>query len=249
MTTHDTMPSGGYRPGSPRQRAASALLSAAILLVALLLVLRETGYVSAFGDGHRLTAFDIPARSAAKAAAKTDQHRAVSATARTRMPRPKIVIPHPSQTEPATPGFIHMSHDDFMAGDIARARGPALAQGGEGGAGADTSDRSVGTGPGGVRLYNADWYREPTDAQLATYQPKYTPGPGWGEVACRTIDHYHVDDCQILGESPSGSGYGRAVLDAAWQFLVIPPRINSRMQVGEWVRIRITYTPQGSRAG
>lgn len=248
MDVAEAMPPAGYQPGSPRERAVSAMLSAAIILLALLLALRQTGMVPQLGGGKALTTFDVPAE---KAAAKASPQHAVTHPTAPTMPRPKIDIARPdAPKEQVAPGFIHMTHEDFVAGDIARTRAPALAQGD---ANADSGDQGAndgrGGGPGGVRLYNADWYRPPTDAQLATYLPRFNPGPGWGEIACRTIDHFHVDDCQILGESPSGSGYGRAVLDAAWQFQVIPPRVNSKMQVGAWVRIRIDYTQNGARAG
>ena len=113
----------------------------------------------------------------------------------------------------------------------------------------DSGAPGSGDGPGGERLYNPDWFRKPTDTELATYLPKRNPGEGWGAIACRTIENHRVEDCQILGESPGGSGYGRAVLNAAWQFQVIPPRVNAKPQIGVWVRIKITYSERGARAG
>lgn len=95
-------------------------------------------------------------------------------------------------------------------------------------------------------LHNADWFRKPTDAQLGGYLPQSAAREGWGLVACQTIEKYHVENCRILDESPKGSGFGRAVQNAAWQFLVIPPRVNGKPQIGEWVRIQIDYTERGA---
>lgn len=100
--------------------------------------------------------------------------------------------------------------------------------------------RVEGRGPRGEPLYAAAWYREPYDSELSGYLSTAT-GPGWGLIACRTVPDFRVDDCIKLDEYPEGSNIARAVLAAAWQFRVRPPRLGGQSKVGEWVRIRIDY--------
>ncbi len=104
-----------------------------------------------------------------------------------------------------------------------------------------TDSQRVGTAPNGEPLYAARWYREPTRQELAGYLSTAT-GPGSALIACKTVQGYYVEDCELLGESPQGSQIGRAVMAAAWQFRVRPARIGGREQFGSWVRIRIDYT-------
>lgn len=99
----------------------------------------------------------------------------------------------------------------------------------------------VGTAPNGEPLYAAAWYREPKDDELRGYLATAS-GPGWGLIACRTAPDFRVEDCVALDEYPNGSQINRAVLAAAWQFRVRPPRIGGQSQVGAWVRIRIDYS-------
>ncbi len=151
--------------------------------------------------------------------------------------------PPEKKETPPTPDlpFIEMSRSDLAAADIGR-----FAKRGEGGSGEGQGKDSglaygPGEGPGGEQLFNADWYRRPTNAELSTYMPANAPRTGYGLVACQTVDRFHVDNCRVLGEQPLGSGFGRAVRLAAWQFLVRPPSIGGRPQIGAWVRIRIDY--------
>ncbi|MBO9696412.1 MAG: hypothetical protein J7499_09445 [Sphingopyxis sp.] len=109
-----------------------------------------------------------------------------------------------------------------------------------GGSPASRDSERVGTAPNGEPLYAAAWYREPSDDELRGYLSTAN-GPGWGLIACRTAPDYHVEDCVGLDEYPFGSQIERAVLAAAWQFRVRPPRVGGRSMVGAWVRIRIDY--------
>ena len=107
-----------------------------------------------------------------------------------------------------------MSHDDFVASDIGKMKPSGLAHGGsaDGGSG---GAYGPGEGPGGAVLYRAEWYREPSDAQLGGYLPSNGPPRGWGEIACQTVKNYRVENCQILAESPRGSGFARAVQEGS----------------------------------
>ncbi|QYJ06977.1 hypothetical protein [Qipengyuania flava] len=100
--------------------------------------------------------------------------------------------------------------------------------------------RIAGSGPNGEPLYAARWYRRPYQDELAGYLST-AQGPGWGMIDCRTAPDFRVEDCVIVGEAPQGSGLGRAVQAAAWQFKVRPPQRGGMPLVGEWVRIRIDY--------
>lgn len=111
----------------------------------------------------------------------------------------------------------------------------------KGGSPAMRDTERVGTAPNGEPLYAAAWYREPRPDELSGYMATAS-GPGWGLIACRTAPDYRVEDCVGLAESPRGSQINRAVLAAAWQFKVRPPRLGGRPQVGSWVRIRIDYS-------
>ena len=171
-------------------------------------------------------------------------------------PRPTPPEPEPEPPPPPTPptlNYIPVSRSDLASLNGALAsRGTAPAAGASAGQGTAGNGRERGdedgggTGPGGERLYDPDWQRRPSSAELAFYTPKSAPRPGWGLIACRTAERFAVEDCRVLAESPQGSGYGRAVQAAAWQFRVRPPRVGGRPLIGAWVRIRIDYTEAGA---
>ena len=161
-----------------------------------------------------------------------------------RLPTPEAPVTAAPPAPEVPPELLVLSKDEFAASDISNL--PSHHNDDDSGEGAGSGKDSgsaygPGEGPGGERLYDAEWYREPTHAEMATYMP---PGAqtGWGMIACKTVERYHVENCRQLGESPVGSGLSRAMRLASWQFLVRPPRIGGRPVIGAWVRIRFDLT-------
>lgn len=236
---------------SPRRRAASFLLAIAIEVLLLLAF-----FTLNFRDrdkpefaGGRLTTFDISTESEADRSA-TPQQQEVEQTVAVRPPRLVPPTPTPVVKLPPRPlDMIEVTREVYQASDISKlgSNAPGYVRSAE--AGGRASGRSpgdsqrVGTAPDGQPLYAAEWYREPTDTELAAYLPKTMPdGGGWGLVACKTAERYRVTDCVELGQGPAGSHLAGAVRQAAWQFMVRPPRVGGKAMIGEWVRIRIDYS-------
>ncbi|WP_298197499.1 hypothetical protein [Novosphingobium sp.] len=229
---------------TPRERAIAAVLSLQVcLLLGWALVRMGAFSASEPGNGSRLVAIDV-----SDAQQETPRQRQKSAPQQATAPSatsPVIAPPVPQPTESPLPALnlIPLTRDQMAAADIGRmarrgpAAGPPAPMGG--------SDEAAGggDGPGGARLYPAEWVREPTRAEMVTYIPRGANTPGsWAMIACRTIDHFHVEDCREMAEYPPGSGLARGVRQAAWQFLVRPPRSSGKPLIGTWVRIRFEFT-------
>lgn len=157
-------------------------------------------------------------------------------------PQPEPAIePEPDPVEPTPPPPIPVKKTAPPRKIQARIRNDASAPAAPAPTGQQAdSQRVAGSGPNGEALYAASWYREPTDGELAGYLSTAT-GPGWGLIMCRTAANWRVEDCRPIDEWPEGSNINRAILAAAWQFKVRPPRVGGKSMVGEWVRIRIDY--------
>jgi protein TonB len=179
--------------------------------------------------GEPLVVDMLPAPEKSAAAPATSAAPAPRPPPRAPPVKPKLTVKRPLD-------MLVLSREEFAAADISKlghAPGTKTAQA------ADDSD-AVGRAPNGELLYNAEWFRRPTDAELAGYMPRNAP-EGWGLVACRTIADHRVEDCVELDNYPAGSHLASAVRQAAWQFRVRPPRKNGRELVGAWVQIRIEY--------
>lgn len=174
--------------------------------------------------------------------------RAEAAPPKTVEPAEAPPQPVEPKQEPPAPQLIRLSPTQMAASDIAaipkqaEVTAPKRSRMGPPDTGMASRDtaRVGGSGPNGEPLYAAAWYREPYDDELRGYLSTAT-GPGWGLIACRTAPDYRVEDCVKIDEYPTGSNIARAVLAAAWQFRVRPPRLGGQPRIGEWVRIRIDY--------
>jgi protein TonB len=234
-----------YRQRASLKRRAAALALALVAAALVILALIELGIVPAPPPDtlNPLHIFDVPLVPAPV--------RTISRTVKPAGSRPPKAAPKPQPTPaaaPTPPAFILMDSASFAAADIGKIAPAAAPKDDGAGSGKDSvAAYGPGEGPGGAPLYYAEWYREPTHAELSTYMPANGPPTGFALIACKTVAGYHVDNCRVLGETP-GSGFGRAMRRAAWQFLVRPPRLGGKSLVGAWVRIRIDFTPAGVTA-
>ena len=171
--------------------------------------------------------------------AEHEESKAAPARSRPMPPTPKpppIVLPvKPTITPPKPWPVIELSHQELADADVRNLPKAAASS-----SGASDDSEVVGHGPHGETLYGAEWAREPTDQELGFYLPKDAPD-GYGLIACKTYPQNRVDDCVALESYPASAHLDRAVLNAAWQFKVRPPRKNGKPMIGEWVQIRIDY--------
>ncbi len=224
-----------------RQRLTGLALAVVVNLLFLAMMLTLAPELRPWKQDPELKTFNVPPEPKLESTPvpkPKEKEASGGAAPKSPLPPQRLAVPKPKDTPPTPPlPFVILTKEELASADIGKmpARGDT--------AGASTGKGAVygpGEGPGGQQMYNADWYRRPTNAELDTYMPANRQ-TGWGLVACKTIENYHVENCQVLGESPLGSGFGKAVRLAAWQFLVKPPRIDGKPQIGAIVRIRIDY--------
>jgi protein TonB len=229
------------------------VLALAIEALIALLFLYLTPLIPKKKEPAKLVVFGIQdAGDSAESKADTKQQKARPKGGSAASVKQPLPVPTPPPVPPPiTPpknNFIRLSRSEMAAGNIAQGQapagtGPAAATSDGTGDWAAGDSEVVGKGPHGEPLYAAEWYREPTDAQLSPYIPERVRGRGgWGVIACRTVANYRVEDCQELDDSQRGSGYAGAVRQAAWQFRVRPPRVGGKPLLGSWVKILIRYT-------
>ncbi len=232
-----------WRHPSRQQRTAALILTLAISALVLLALLSIAASPKKPAEKPVPTVtFDLPAPSAAakspdKSKSRTTETQAAAAPV-TLPPQPKSPIIVPIKPPPIpTKNTVFVSKDEYAAMDIGKLPKSGGAQG------PGTAGKSAfgpGEGPGGATLYPAEWYQRPARGALAAYLPEGAPPGSWAMIACKTVPRYHVDNCVGLGQSHQG--LSAALRQAAWQFLVQPPRVDGKPLIGVWVRIRFDFT-------
>ena len=232
-----------------RSRVVAALLSVGLVAL-IMLVLVEMGVVDLASGPVAPPMVSVTVKPPPPAASGGGARRKIIAkqaprTATAPVAQPHPTTPHPVPSPRPAASFIHLSSQEFASAEIGRMARPD-ANASSDGDGADSAQTyGPGEGPGGTRLYNARWYREPSSAELDPYFQHYPPAGSWADIRCRTAEHYHVEDCEEIAESAPGLGASRALRQAGWQFLVVPPRVNGQPMIGVWVKIRMFFTGVG----
>lgn len=254
------MASSYLSPRTPREaRRRTASLALAILAHALLiwLLLHVSPTLVPMGRQRPLATFDLDREPGSKPKAEKREKTVAkrkSAARAAQAAQPKAERQQQPVDRPPTPTPPNLSlfgrNSPLANVDLGKIKSaPDEAEAADSGEGSGKNSGSVygpGAGPGGARLFNAQWYRRPTHAELAGYMPHHDVPPGsWGDIACRTIPGNQVENCQSLGESPPGSGIARSLRLAAWQFRIIPPRVDGKPVIGAWVRIHFYFTEDG----
>ena len=224
-----------------------ALLLEALFIIAILSLSMRSGGPEAGKKG--LSTFSLEAEAETASANKSENETPVTKDQQRNFnpPIPKPLLPpvNPVKAPPPSPDFIKVSKSEFDAMDLSKLPSSGSAGAGEAkGNGRSAEDMmGPGLGPGGAQLYPVAWLREPYDAELSPYLAavKRIPPGASADIACRMAEHNRVENCQIVGENPRGSGLAKALRLAAWQFLVKPPRIDDKPQLGVWVRIHFDF--------
>lgn len=230
-----------------RERLAASTLSLSIIgaIIVALLWVTAMPLIDMGDSGNPLTTFDVgspePSRTVTPPSPERAQPKQKAEATPPPPPRAEQAPPPPPVPVPTTPGMIVLSRDDFRRSDIGGIRSRVADAGvGQGKATADAGGGKPVYGPslmpGGRSLFAADWYREPTRAEMAPFMPENAT-EGWGMIACQTAERFRVENCREIGESP-GSGIARGLRRASWQFLVRPPAVDGKPTIGAWVRIR-----------
>jgi protein TonB len=162
------------------------------------------------------------------------------------LPAPRAAAPPAeepdSSTEMPATALLPISREAAPSGG-----GGAADTAGDGGTGTDGSGGGEEAGDGGTDasvFARPEWIVRPTRAQMRPYFPRFavqTRKDGSAALACQVDAGNRARHCYVLGETPTGIGFGRAAMGMSHLFRIRPPHRDGVPQYDAWVRIRIEF--------
>jgi TonB family protein len=99
---------------------------------------------------------------------------------------------------------------------------------------AQTSDAPAKTSRGDLPyMRDPDWQRKPTASEMYSAWPMTAKSSGSARINCIVTVVGTLRDCEVVEESPPGSGYGGAALSMAPQFLMKPATSGGKVVEGQ----------------
>lgn len=151
------------------------------------------------------------------------------------LPTP-ISIDPPELSQPSQTPVNAPAPSDVAQGSPTAVAAPASGVGGEG---------STGDGAGSSgRTLTAQWGPTMDFGALDRYFPREARGTGLtGTVAlrCKALRRDRVRDCEVLGETPAGMGFGRAALKAQRRYRLRVFNAAGQRAYNEWVYFEAVF--------
>ncbi|MFD2136565.1 hypothetical protein ACFSLT_18190 [Novosphingobium resinovorum] len=185
---------GGYQSGSPRQRLISSLLSAAIIVIALLIAIYQTAVAPLREKAKNPVTFNIEGEDADTGAKSPEPAKKAEKVEKDQVEQPKVAVETPVQpiekptqtAEKPAFSFLKLSKSDMAAADIGGMK--SSGSGSPSGGGNSGSTYGPGEGRAAPRsIMQTGSAGPPMRSSAATCPPMLRPRAGAWSPARRSI--------------------------------------------------------------